>query len=221
MKRMTKIAIVGGGPEEHIPSLHEYNEDEVIWIGADHGAISLIRQGIRPTFAVGDFDSITDDEMDQIVNQSEKVEEHPVEKDETDLEIALKKALHYEPQELYLFGVTGGRLDHELSNLQLLYPLDEQQIRGIIIDKSNWVELKRPGTYEVLHNQKYPYLSFIPFTPVIKGLTLSSFYYPLEDATVKWGSTLCISNKLISEKGTFSFHEGILLLVKSRDVKGE
>ncbi|MFC0524093.1 thiamine diphosphokinase [Pontibacillus salicampi] len=217
---MTKVAIVGGGPREHIPDLTVYVEEEIIWIGADHGSLSLLDQGIIPNHAVGDFDSVTAEEKDDIMEQAHQFKEYPAEKDETDLEIALRTAYKYNPTVLYLFGVTGGRLDHELINIQLLYPLHQKQIRGVVIDKGNWVELKEPGLHEVAHSDRYPHISYIPLTPEVSGLTLSSFYYPLENATVTWGSTLCISNKLISEKGTFSFEEGILLLVKSRDVIG-
>ncbi|WP_036832316.1 thiamine diphosphokinase [Pontibacillus litoralis] len=215
---MTKVAIVGGGPMKHIPNLTEYNEENMIWIGADHGCKVLIQQGIRPNYCVGDFDSVTEEELQLIRDASHSIEEYEAEKDETDLEIALRKALSFHPTVLYFFGVTGGRLDHELVNLQLLHTVEQHKVRGIIVDNGNWVELKVPGTYKIEHDDAFSNLSFIPFTPEIKGLTLSSFYYPLENATVQWGSTLSISNKLISESGTFSFREGIVLLVKSRDV---
>jgi len=214
---MKKVAIVGGGPEEAIPDLNLFNE-EIIWIGADRGAHVLLEQGIEPTEAVGDFDSVSSEEKSRIADKAHHFEEHPSEKDETDLELALEKAYSYEPDMLYLFGVTGGRIDHGLINLQLLYPLEEKGIRGIVIDQGNWVELRRAGSHIVEYDDLYPNISFIPFTPEVKGITLEGFYYPLENEDVPWGSTLCISNKLISEKGTFSFNEGILLLVKSRDV---
>lgn len=39
---------------------------------------------------------------------------YPSEKDQTDLEIALEQAYELAPKTIYIFGVTGGRLDHEL-----------------------------------------------------------------------------------------------------------
>lgn len=218
---MKGIAIVGGGPSEHIPSLTQYKEEEITWIGADHGAITLVNDGISPDFAVGDFDSVTEDELEKIKHSAKEFTKHPAEKDETDLEIAVRKALTLDPEVIYFFGVTGGRLDHALTNLQILAPLEAQGIKGVIVDKGNWVECKSPGHHEVQFDPGYPNISFIPFTPEVRGLTLEGFYYPLENAFVPWGSTLCVSNKLISEKGTFSFEHGILLLIKSRDVLSE
>ncbi|MCD5322638.1 MULTISPECIES: thiamine diphosphokinase [Pontibacillus] len=218
---MKGIAIVGGGPGEHIPALHRYKEEELTWIGADRGAITLVNEGISPDYAVGDFDSVSKEELEEIKHSSKEFTKHPAEKDETDLEIAVRKALSLEAEVIYFFGVTGGRLDHALTNLQILAPLENQGIKGVVIDKGNWVECKSPGRHEVFNDPDYPNISFIPFTPEVRGLTLGGFYYPLENAYVPWGSTLCVSNKLISEKGTFSFEHGILLLIKSRDVLSE
>src|SRR5699024_12482516 len=78
----------------------------------------------------------SDNNQKKTVQQNADVFEiHPPEKDKTDLEIALQKALSLEPDRIYLFGVTGGRLDHALINLQLLHKMIHNNIRGMIIDK--------------------------------------------------------------------------------------
>src|SRR5699024_11613975 len=89
---------------------------------------------------------------------------HTTEKDKTDLEIALQNALSLEPDTIYLFGVTGGRLDHALINLQILHKMIHNNIRGMIIDKWNEVEMAVPGTYNVKKSDLYPYVSFIAYT---------------------------------------------------------
>jgi thiamine pyrophosphokinase len=66
-------------------------------------------------------------------------------------------------------------------------------------------------------NSLFPTISFIPITKEVFGLTLEGFYYPLKGAKIKMGSTLSISNKLIRNNGTFSFEDGIVLVVRSRD----
>src|SRR5690625_5494386 len=85
-------------------------------------------------------------------------------KNETELKLGLKKAYEVGAKKIYLFGITGGRLDHALINVQLLYEMINKNIRGIIIDWSNKIELKKPGTYSLFKNRLYPYISFIPFT---------------------------------------------------------
>jgi thiamine pyrophosphokinase len=213
---MTAIGIIGNGPQNY-PDFAPFKEEIDFWIAADRGALALLDHNIPIDLAVGDFDSITADEKEHIRLHAKQFEEYPAEKDETDLEIALLKALEKHPERLYLFGVTGGRLDHEMINIQLLHTITENGVHGMIVDQSNLVELYKPGEYTVESSALYANISFIPFSPTIKGLTLNGFYYPLSDKTVAWGSTLCISNRLIRNIGTFSFTEGILLLIKSRD----
>lgn len=213
---MKTVAIVGNGPAHLLPDFHLYKDKIDIWIGADGGALQLAENNIPLQYAVGDFDSITKEEEQQIEDYADFFKAYPVEKDETDLEIALKKALELDPASIYLFGVTGGRLDHELVNIQLLHVMIQKGIRGKIVDKINELELTMPGSHTVTYDENYSTISFVPVTQKVEGMTLSGFYYSLTDQSISWGSSLCISNKLITKKGTFSYKSGILLLVKSK-----
>ncbi|WP_067730871.1 thiamine diphosphokinase [Oceanobacillus damuensis] len=214
---MKSVGIVGNGPDNLLPDLHLFKDKVDVWIGADRGAFILAELNIPLKFAVGDFDSINANEKSLIKKYASHIEEYPSEKDETDIEIALNRAFELEPENIYLFGITGGRLDHELVNIQLLYLIKSRGIKGMIVDKSNWIEMAFPGSYTMEQDETYPYISFLPFTKEAEGINLTGFYYPLEKADISWGSTLCISNKLLSKNGTFSFEKGILLLVKSCD----
>ncbi len=214
---MVNIAIVGNGPRDLLPELGTYKKEVDIWIGADRGALTLIDHGIEVAYAVGDFDSINKLENERIKKTAKTYLQYPAEKDYTDIEVALFKAFELNPTKIYLFGVTGGRLDHGLVNIQLLYSIVKKDVQGIIVDRYNKIELTTPNYYKVEHENNYPYISFVPFSEHVKNLTLTGFYYPLEHANISWGSTLCISNKLLSNKGTFYYEDGILLLIKSRD----
>lgn len=216
-KSMTKVAIIGNGPSHLIPELSIYQNEIDIWIGADRGALSIIKQNMELAYAVGDFDSVNDDELEVIRKHAIQFEQYQVEKDETDLELALNIAKSIHPSNIFFFGVTGGRLDHTLINIQLLDQLVKEKMTGVIIDRFNYLELHYPGSYSIVEMKDYPTISFIPITQEVSGLTLLGFYYPLTKATIKMGSTLSISNKLILNNGTFSFDDGIVLVIRSRD----
>src|SRR5690625_8546 len=139
---MVNIAIVGNGPCKLLPELSKYINEIDVWIGADRGALTLIDHGIEVAYAVGDFDSINKCENEQIKNYAKEYLRFPAEKDYTDIEIALLKAYELNPTKIYLFGVTGGRLDHGLVNIQLLHSILKKEIQGIIIDKYNKIKLK-------------------------------------------------------------------------------
>ena len=211
------IGIVGSGPEKALPNLTTYKDTVDLWIGADRGALHIIDSGLKLFEAVGDFDSVAPEEMGRIQCTVNNFNKLPSEKDETDLELALNKAFELHPETILLFGVTAGRKDHELINIQLLYRILEKGINGKIIDRQNQLVLTKPGTHTINRDPDYPYISFVPFSEIVEGITLKGFYYPLENETITWGSTLCISNELSRESGNFSYRRGILLLIKSRD----
>ncbi|MBM7692313.1 thiamine pyrophosphokinase [Peribacillus deserti] len=215
------ICILAGGPLELVPDLHPYKDrPDVIWAGVDRGVYSLIRIGIQPNEAFGDFDSVTSEELNFLQEQLGHLHIYPSQKDQTDLEIALEWAMSKKPEKIILFGATGGRADHYLANIQLLAQpglINQPQSHIYIEDTTNILFLKTPGTYGVKKLQNKKYISFIPITPEIKGITLRGFKYPLENRNISMGSTLCISNELLYEDGTFSFEEGILLVVRSSD----
>lgn len=60
---MTKVVLVAGGQLEELPS------DADVWIGVDRGSLYLIEQGITPDLAVGDFDSVSQQEFELIQKQ--------------------------------------------------------------------------------------------------------------------------------------------------------
>lgn len=214
---MSVVAIVGSGPKAYLPDLTQYEGEVDLWIGADLGGIAVLNQGITLDYAVGDFDSVTEEQKVRILEQALHTDVYSDVKKETDLEIAINKAYDLKAEKIYLFGITGGRLDHALINVQLLYSIINKNIRGIIIDCWNQIELKKPGTHTIFRNELYSYISFIPFSEYVKGITLTDFTYPLTDYDVTWGSTRLISNELELEKGSFSFEEGLLLLIQSQD----
>lgn len=211
-----EINILAGGPQDHIPSLHSFSGE---WVGVDRGVLTLINEGIIVDKAFGDFDSVKEEELAFIKKHVGELLTFPPEKDETDMEIALSWAMKQAPEKIRIFGATGGRLDHFFANIQLLFkPMALQKSVPIeIIDRQNIISLIQAGTHTIERNDEYTYISFIPFHEEVEGLTLVGFKYPLTLRHIPIHSTLCISNELISDIGTISFSEGILMVIRSRD----
>lgn len=213
------INIVAGGPKENLPNFKKYEASNSIWVGVDRGVFYLIEKNIKPYIAFGDFDSVTPKEMAEIEKQVENLRKFKPEKDETDLELAMNWAIEQSPTEIRIFGATGGRLDHLFGNIQLLIkPVLSNVLFNIsLIDNKNIVFVKSPGCHAISKNREFKYISFVAVTSMVKHLTLKNFKYPLDNCHISIGSTLCISNELIDDHGTFSFSEGILLVVRSHD----
>ncbi|WP_273125633.1 thiamine diphosphokinase [Metabacillus sp. HB246100] len=214
---MKKIALVAGGPRENLVHLQEYQSEHIIWVGIDKGVNYINDEGLPLSYAFGDFDSISDRDKRELIDQLNTVKVYPQEKDKTDTELALEWALQQDVEEVYLFGATGGRMDHTLGNIQLLHKSIDYKKTLQIIDKQNHITIYKPGTYTIMNDPDRKYISFLPLSMEVKGITLENFKYPLKNCHIHLSSTLCISNELIFEVGTFSFKEGILLMIRSRD----
>jgi thiamine pyrophosphokinase len=217
--KLKTVVVCAGGPVSEITDLTKFNEVETVYIGADRGALHLLQNGIVPKEAVGDFDSVTETEYEMISKSVDIVGRFQSEKDETDTELAVSRALSYNPERIVLTGVTGGRLDHTESTLHLLYRLQTkfENISFSILNKSNELSMLIPGNYQLISDKRFPYISFFPFGGPVTGLNLTGFKYETVNATIETGMTKFTSNELASSSCTISFHSGICLMVRSSD----
>ena len=88
-------------------------------IAADSGADHALALGVPIDLAVGDFDSISAAGLATLERHGVRLERHPVDKEATDLELALDAAVAAHPRRVVVVGGTGGRLDHVLGELSL------------------------------------------------------------------------------------------------------
>jgi thiamine pyrophosphokinase len=206
-------------------------------IAADRGLDYLIAAGRNPDLILGDYDSLSQGSLDRFREGGIPVRTYPAEKNFTDTEAAFNCAIEEGSTAITLIGGCGGRLDHFLSNLHnLLIPL-KSGIAARMIDERNEIRLigrasdingddSYPADHEKPEEMVYElrrkdcfghYISLIPITDRIEDLTLHGFRYPLEQALVQKGSSLCVSNELSEETATVRFTKGIAALVFSTD----
>lgn len=216
---MTTIIICAGGPEEEIIPLAPFVNEGFLFIGADRGTLRLLEEGISPDAAVGDFDSVTPKEMARIEETGCLLEKRMPEKDETDTELALQLAYSWNPERIILTGVTGGRLDHMFSALQLLIrQIDVTNAPQLIIaNRQNELTLLKAGTYEIEHDPRFPYVSFFSVMETVRGFTLSGFKYEVMLQDIHLGDTRFTSNEVVSSFCTVSIKSGVCLIVRSSD----
>lgn len=177
------------------------------FIGVDHGVEELLKQNIQPVFAIGDFDSLQDRETLQNLN----MQVLPTRKDVTDTHAAIDYAISQGYDEIDLYGVTGGRLDHFFAVICLLEKY--KQIKITIYDQQNSIELLKPGIHHVFQGD-YKYISFFALNET--KLSLKNTKYLLNNYLLKRDDPLCVSNEV---EGDYAIVEntGDIFLVKSRD----
>ncbi len=218
---MKRVFICSGGPLEEVVEVKQlpFSLEETIFIGADRGAIHLINQGIIPHEIIGDFDSLIDGELDFLQNKIPHVTILPAEKDETDTHLALREAMKYEPDEVILTGISGGRLDHyeaalhDVCGFQTVHP----NVRFFIQNKQNELQFLLPGKYSLNKEETYQYISFFAFGRDIENISLEGFQYNVAHETIKIGNGRFTSNQQVGRTSHISFEAGICLMIRSSD----
>ncbi|MCD9020981.1 thiamine diphosphokinase [Cohnella silvisoli] len=186
-------------------------------IGADRGAYFLIHHGHTPHLALGDFDSVLPEQMELISSRSgELLSCDAVNKDWTDTELAFREAVKRGFKEILLLGALGTRFDHGLGNVHLLRQAYEQHCSLTLIDENNEISLCT-DSIQLNASARFPYTSLLPLSLEVTGVTLHGFRYPLNDATLKLGWSLGISNIIEEPQGTITISSGLLLVIRSRD----
>lgn len=186
-------------------------------IGADRGAFFLLQAGFTPDLAVGDFDTVTPEQLEAIRRGSRDFRGFdPVDKDYTDTELAFRLAMERSPAQIVIAGGLGSRFDHSLANVHLLMTAHEAKIDTVVMDGNNAVRLIGPRGALCIRQESYDQVSLLPLSPVVTGITLTGFQYPLTNAQLRMGQSLGISNQISDLTGTISISEGYLLVIQSR-----
>lgn len=201
---MRAIIICGGNVGEYIKS---YIKDEDFVICADSGYDRAKAFGISPNVIIGDMDSIKE------APSSENKIVYPARKDFTDSELVVQYALDNGYDEILMFGMIGTRMDHSLANLTLLK--QTKGTRAVIIDANNEIYLAENEF--TLSGNVGDTVSIIPFEGDVSGITTEGLDYPLEDGTVKSGTTLGISNVMTAKTCKITIKSGCAFIIRSKD----
>jgi thiamine pyrophosphokinase len=183
-------------------------------IAADGGARHCLRLGIRPEVVIGDFDSLTDEEIAALEAWGCELRRHPADKDETDLELALNLALEYAAHQVTFYGLLGGRWDMSFANLLLLAAPKYAGIRFRVWSGNTEVHLLRGGETLSIQGQPGNTISVIPLTATVNGLTYEGLQWPLVAATLPFGTPRGVSNEMIGTEAQISLEKGTLLIFK-------
>lgn len=217
--------ILAGGPLNLAFAEPFIRKQSYSWIvTADAGLSVCMELSLKPDLAVGDFDTLGRERMEEIRKSTGwEFEVHSPQKDETDMELAVGAVLRAGCRKVHVLGATGGRLDHELSNVLLMLWARRQGLSMELYDERNrlfLLEAPEDSGTRFLKKEAYgSYVSFLPLTEQVKGITLTGFRYPLtkKDLSIFENPGLCVSNELEEQEARLFFEEGALICVESKD----
>ena len=216
MMKMKRCLIVTGGTIDIAFAKDFLSQRSYDYVIAADAGLEVLH--ISPNAVVGDLDTVDKKVLEEYQNQPDiEFEIHKPEKDETDTELALLTAARQGCEAVDILGALGGRMDHAIGNIQLMYQFFCQGMEVNIYDARNRLYLL--GGHKVFHREKVygKYISFLPMTETVEGLTLRGFKYPLQRRTIGLGTSLCISNELKREEGILELERGVLLCVEAHD----
>ena len=181
------------------------------YIGADRGALYLAQQGIPMSTAIGDFDSVSDNEKELIRTMSGRmIVLNPI-KDATDSEAAIRTAADEGYSRILVYGGLGGRMDHTLINLRLAA---EYTGRLYLLDEHNEISVRETGIYCYCRDE-YKYFSVLPLGDA--SISLSGMKYPLDHRRITMDDLYTTSNEITDAYGTLHVHSGKVIVIRSRD----
>lgn len=210
-----RIFVVTGGEQAALgPGASDSPYDFVI--AADSGLDLAGSLGIRADVVVGDLDSVSPGALENARRSGVEIDAHPAEKDHTDLELALRRALVEAPSEITVIGGGGGRPDHWLTNLGLLAATARSGVR-VSAEMSGWsVCVLVPGHpySEVLAAGEL--VSLLPVGGDARGVTTEGLVFPLRHEDLPAGTSRGMSNRSLGGPVQVHIAAGTLLLMRPR-----
>ncbi|MGZ5385720.1 MAG: thiamine diphosphokinase [Acidimicrobiia bacterium] len=177
-------------------------------IAADSGFDHAMRLGVKVDLLVGDLDSISAEGL----GLAGEIEQHPTDKNATDLAIALAAAARRKPSQVIVVGGAGGRIDHFLANAALLTASEYADLELTWLPGDAVIHVVRDRIE--LSGSPGDVVTLLPYGGPARGVSTGGLRWPLTDAVLARGTSLGVSNQMIDTRATVELSDGILLVVQ-------
>lgn len=208
-----KAILVGGGPVHYGLLRTALAAGYDLLFAVDGGGKPLADLGYQPQFLLGDFDSLPLSYQNELAAKGVQVLRYQQEKDWTDLELALNQIAAQQCHTMLVFGALGGRLDHTLVNISLMYRMVQSGTELVLIGDEQAVTLMTgQGRIRIF---PFPggHFSLLPYPFNAQGVSIWGAKYPLERATLELGSTRGIHNEFLTGPVEVELEAGSLLII--------
>ncbi len=181
---------------------------------ADGGTRHALALNLTPDLVIGDMDSIDKAEWKTLEERNIPIELFPRDKNETDLELALNKAIELNPEEIIIAAALGGRTDHTLANIALLADLRHSTFNLQLDDGTEHLLFCRTQTQ--VRGRSGDLVSLIPWGNPVHGVQTENLKWQLKDETLHPDKTRGISNEMTSTIASIKIESGLLIIIHHR-----
>jgi thiamine pyrophosphokinase len=181
-------------------------------IAADGGVAEARRLGLRVDVLVGDLDSAAPEDVAWVEAGGGTVERHPRDKDATDIELAIARAVEHEVGRVVVIGGDGGRLDHLLGNVHVLASprWSGVEVSALLGDATLTVirdEAELAGAPGSL-------VSLFAVGSTAHGVTTEGLRWALADGDLGPATSLGISNEFVGARARIRVRDGVVVAVQ-------
>ncbi|WP_081752753.1 thiamine diphosphokinase [Kallotenue papyrolyticum] len=201
--------VVADAPHADLHPFVELIATSDLLIAADGGARYLAELGYWPHLVVGDCDSLSSAWLERLAAHGALLERYPVHKNETDLELALLRAVERGAAHVRILAALGGRPDQHLANLQLLAHPALAGVDARLLHDAWEIFAIRDQT--LLHGAPGDLVSLLPLSEQVDGIVTEGLFYPLRGETLRLGPARGVSNVLTASRARISVARGVLL----------
>jgi len=211
---MHRIIIFANGELPDVEKARALLRHDDFFICADGGTRHALALGVTPNLVIGDMDSIHQEQWHELERTGVPVELFPRDKNETDLELALHRALVLAPNEILIIAALGGRLDQTLANITLLTDT-QNAARNIRLD-DGVEEIFFCRDRAEFRGRSGGIVSLIPWGNPVQGVQTQGLKWKLNDETLYSEKTRGISNEMTDEVAEIRIKSGLLLIIHRR-----
>lgn len=207
-----RALVFAGGGEPLPASLAPRLPSDAVVIAADSGVEHAQRLECPIDLVVGDLDSVDAAALEAARLSGATVDAHPVDKDHSDLELALAAARARGAATITVVGGYGGRVDHFLANVLVLAG---STLDGCVVDA--WIGaayLTVVRDERELHGRPGSLCSLLPLGGIARGVTTTGLRFPLRDEDLMPGSTRGLSNEFLDEAAGVVVRDGTVLSIQ-------
>jgi thiamine pyrophosphokinase len=210
---MFRVIIFANGDLPNLEKARALLRDDDFIIAADGGARHALALGRVPNVIVGDMDSATFD-LRPLTEKGSQVIQFSLDKNETDLELAIQHALTLNPEQVIILAALGGRLDQTLGNIALIGNVQRLILNVRLDDGIEEVFFCRDKCQ--INGKAGDLVSLIPWQGEVTGVVTTDLKWPLRDEILYPYKTRGISNEMLGDTAAVQIKSGSLLVVHRR-----